>query len=112
MNVAWRAVDLRQLLLQMSKVNWEVRDIMSQHSPYVDFILRVNTQSDKRQNLFYSCIFIMKELQIFSMRLSEISKKVPVPKSTKVLLWQLLSHLVCNAFVEGYVKKNFRFISQ
>jgi len=37
------------------------------------------------------------------MRLSEMSKKVPVPKSTKVLLWQLLSHLVCNAFVEGYV---------
>lgn len=32
-----------------------------------------------------------------------MSKKVPVPKSTKVLLWQLLSHLVCNAFVEGYV---------
>jgi len=42
MNVAWRALDLRQLLVQMSSVNWEVRDIMSQHSPYVDFILRVN----------------------------------------------------------------------
>ncbi|XP_059490608.1 syndetin [Neocloeon triangulifer] len=82
MNIAWHAVDLRQLLTQMSKVNWEVRDVMSLHSPYVDFILR--------------------ELQIFSMRLSEISKRTPIPKSTKVLLWQFLSHLVCNAFVEGF----------
>ncbi|XP_065333095.1 syndetin [Cloeon dipterum] len=82
MNVAWHAVDLRQLLSQMSKVNWEVRDVMSQHSAYVDFILR--------------------ELQIFSMRLAEISKRVPIPKATKILLWQFLSHLVCNAFVDGF----------
>lgn len=41
MCVAWNALDLRQLLGQMSKVNWEVRDVMSQHSPYVDMVLRV-----------------------------------------------------------------------
>jgi predicted transcriptional regulator len=42
MCVAWHALDLRQLLAQMSKVNWEVRDVMSQHSPYVDTVLRVS----------------------------------------------------------------------
>lgn len=42
--VAWRAVDVRQAYALMLKVNWEVKDVMSQHSHYVDVILRVSPQ--------------------------------------------------------------------
>ncbi|XP_046386382.1 syndetin isoform X2 [Ischnura elegans] len=35
------AVNLRQLLTQMAQVNWEVPDVMSQHSSYIDILLRL-----------------------------------------------------------------------
>lgn len=41
MAVVAQAFDLRQMLLTMSKINWEVKDVMSQHNSYVDVILRV-----------------------------------------------------------------------
>lgn len=41
MAVVAQAFDLRQILIQMSKVNWEVKDVMSQHSSYIDMLLRV-----------------------------------------------------------------------
>lgn len=42
MAVVAQAFDLRQMLMAMSKINWEVKDVMSQHNSYVDVILRVN----------------------------------------------------------------------
>lgn len=41
MSVVAQAFDLRQILMSMSKINWEVKDVMSQHNPYIDMILRV-----------------------------------------------------------------------
>jgi hypothetical protein len=35
----------------MAKVNWEVKEVMSQHSQYVDILLRVRTVSVK---MFFS----------------------------------------------------------
>jgi len=39
--VAASAIDFRVILSLMAKVNWEVKDVMSQHSQYVDILLRV-----------------------------------------------------------------------
>ncbi|KAJ4430694.1 hypothetical protein ANN_19285 [Periplaneta americana] len=36
------AVDFRVTLVLMSKVNWEVKEVMSQHSQYVDILLRIH----------------------------------------------------------------------
>lgn len=36
-----QAFDLRQTLISMSKINWEVKEVMSQHNSYVDVIFRV-----------------------------------------------------------------------
>jgi len=39
--VAALAIDFRVILSLMAKVNWEVKDVMSQHSKYVDILLWV-----------------------------------------------------------------------
>lgn len=35
------AVDFKGILALMAKVNWEVKEVMSQHSQYVDILLKV-----------------------------------------------------------------------
>lgn len=42
MAVVAQAFDLRQILVCMSKINWEVKEVMSQHNSYIDMILRVS----------------------------------------------------------------------
>lgn len=42
MAVIAQAFDLRQILISMSKINWEVKEVMSQHNSYIDLILRVS----------------------------------------------------------------------
>ena len=39
--VSCRAVDYQGIVNSMDKVNWEVKELMSQHSQYVDILLRV-----------------------------------------------------------------------
>lgn len=41
MCVSGRIVDMPQILKEMAKVNFEVKEVMSQHSPYIDRIVRV-----------------------------------------------------------------------
>jgi Protein of unknown function C-terminus (DUF2451). len=40
--VAWKSIDTQQILLMMSRVDWEVSDIIEKHSPYVDYIVQVS----------------------------------------------------------------------
>ncbi|XP_046674194.1 syndetin [Homalodisca vitripennis] len=80
--VAWRAVDIRQALSLMMRVNWEVKDVESKHSNYVDFILR--------------------DLQIFSMKLEEISKNITIAQPVVDTLWANIAHQLADIFVEGF----------
>ncbi|GBM77752.1 Syndetin [Araneus ventricosus] len=82
MAVAARSIDYEQIVVLMSAVKWDVNEIMSQHSSYVDILLR--------------------ELQIFSMRLSEVSRKIPVPKEAYDLLWEHCIRLANHSFIEGF----------
>lgn len=41
-SVSAQAVNYDQVLGQMASVRWDIKDIMSQHNPYVDSILRVS----------------------------------------------------------------------
>lgn len=41
MSVIAKAFDLRQILTTMAKINWEIKEVMSQHNSYIDVILRV-----------------------------------------------------------------------
>src|SRR5690349_3991707 len=60
MLVAVKSIDYEQVLSYMSNARWDVREIMSQHNYYVDHLLR--------------------ELQIFSMRINEVcSNHLTIP---------------------------------
>ncbi|XP_015916520.1 syndetin [Parasteatoda tepidariorum] len=80
--VSAKTIDYDQIITQMSAVKWDISEIMSQHSQYVDILLR--------------------ELQVFSMRLSEVSKKVPIPKETYDLLWEYCIKFSNHSFIEGF----------
>jgi hypothetical protein len=41
MCVSASAVNFKLILALMAEVDWEVKDVMSQHSQYVDILLRV-----------------------------------------------------------------------
>ena len=40
-SVAWNAVDAKKIVAMMSKVDWEIIEVMTQHSEYVDILLKV-----------------------------------------------------------------------
>jgi len=42
--VSCKAVDYQNVVNTMDKVNWEVKELMSQHSSYVDILLRVSNE--------------------------------------------------------------------
>lgn len=80
--ISRRSLDLRSMLNMMGRVNWEIKDVSSQHSQYVDFILR--------------------EMQIFSMRLEQASSHLFISKDVINTLWEGLIIVCCNTFVEGF----------
>jgi len=81
-SVASRVIDYDQTLQLMTGVRWDVRDIMSQHNAYVDILVR--------------------ELQVFSMRVTQLSKQIPVPQETRAVLWDHCIRLINRTFVEGF----------
>uniref|UniRef100_A0A0A9XFR7 Coiled-coil domain-containing protein 132 n=1 Tax=Lygus hesperus TaxID=30085 RepID=A0A0A9XFR7_LYGHE len=80
--VAWRSVDSRQVLAMMSKVDWEVKEIMSEHSKYVDFIFQ--------------------ELHNFKKGLTEVDSTIQIPEPSVHAIWECLVMLIAHLFVEGF----------
>ncbi|XP_033208336.1 syndetin isoform X2 [Belonocnema kinseyi] len=82
MAVVSQALDIAGVLILMTKVNWEVRDVMSQHSSYVDKILQ--------------------EMQVLRLRLNDTGNRVPLPKEVDSAIWENVAHLVTRTLVEGF----------
>ncbi|XP_030747477.1 syndetin [Sitophilus oryzae] len=82
MAVVAQIFDLRQILVSMSKINWEVKDVMSQHNSYIDMILR--------------------EVQIFRVRLDEVVHRVPISNEVLKVLWENIAHIVTHTLVQGF----------
>ncbi|XP_034238333.1 syndetin isoform X2 [Thrips palmi] len=80
--ISGRALDLRTMLNMMARVNWEIKEVSSQHSPYVDSVLR--------------------DMQIFSMRLEEAASHLFISKDVHNTLWEALVIVCCSTFVEGF----------
>lgn len=40
-SVACRCLDMEQLVGHMSRVQWDIKEVMSQHNGYIDLILQV-----------------------------------------------------------------------
>ncbi|KAF2896789.1 hypothetical protein ILUMI_09384 [Ignelater luminosus] len=82
MCVAAQAFDLRQILISMSKINWEVKDVMSQHNSYIDVLLRA--------------------IQIFTMRLEQVNSRIPIPSDVFKVLWENIAHIITHTLVQGF----------
>lgn len=105
MCVTSRACDLHGILSTMGKVKWDVNHVSVQHSPYIDTMNRVSSES-----LLWICMTnpiyvwsmllseIFQSVQTFAMRMEEISKIVPVPFEC---VWNSLAHVTTHLLVEG-----------
>ncbi|KAG7281342.1 hypothetical protein CRUP_023493, partial [Coryphaenoides rupestris] len=65
--VAAKAIDYEQMLLMMSGVKWDIKEIMSQHNVYVDILL--------------------KEFEQFNGQLDEVSRQVRIPLAVSNVLY-------------------------
>ncbi|XP_022337065.2 syndetin-like isoform X3 [Crassostrea virginica] len=84
--VYWRvsaqAMNYEQVQGQMASVRWDIKDIMSQHNPYIDSML--------------------KNFEWVAHQLVEINRRVPIPRVVYRTLWEHCVRLANRTFVEGF----------
>ncbi|XP_049883214.1 syndetin [Pectinophora gossypiella] len=79
---AAKAVDARTALIAMSQVRWDVKSVAVEHSPYVDMITR--------------------KIQVFALRLENISSKVSLNLEVLNSVWAMVSKFTVHLLVEGF----------
>ncbi|CAH0599560.1 unnamed protein product [Chrysodeixis includens] len=79
---ASKAVDARTALIAMSQVKWDVKNVAVEHSAYVDMIIR--------------------KIQVFALRLENISTKVTLNSEILNSIWATVSKFIVHLLVEGF----------
>ncbi|XP_068626098.1 syndetin [Battus philenor] len=79
---ASKAVDARSALIAMSQVRWDVKNVAVENSPYVDMIVR--------------------KIQVFALRLENISTKVSLNLEVINSIWSMVSKFIVHLLVEGF----------
>lgn len=79
---ASKAVDARSCLIAMSQVRWDVKSVAVEHSPYIDMITR--------------------KIQVFALRLENISAKVTLNLEVVNSIWSMISKFIVHLLVEGF----------
>ncbi|XP_018307537.1 syndetin [Mycetomoellerius zeteki] len=82
MAVTSQAFDVANILNLMNKVNWEVTDVMSQHSNYIDALIQ--------------------EVCTLNERLNTIGTYIPLNTNICNAVWENVAHLITHALVEGF----------
>lgn len=82
MAVASQAFNVTAILSLMSRVNWEVTDVMSQHSSYIDVLLQ--------------------EIYVLNERLENIANSLSISDDVSNALWENVAHLITHTLVEGF----------
>ncbi|XP_076244228.1 vacuolar protein sorting 50 isoform X1 [Calliopsis andreniformis] len=82
MAVASQAFDVANILNLMNRVNWEVTDVMSQHSGYIDALLQ--------------------EICVLNERLTNIGSCLPLSDAVYNSVWENVAHLITHTLVEGF----------
>ncbi|CAK8673996.1 unnamed protein product [Clavelina lepadiformis] len=82
-----RCINMTSTIEKMFLVNWDIKDIMSQHNAYVDQLL--------------------KELGTFKSRLQQSVRSVQMPEAVSKVIWNHCIRISNQVFVEGFsnVKK-------
>ncbi|KAJ0169806.1 hypothetical protein K1T71_014412 [Dendrolimus kikuchii] len=79
---ASKSLDARTALIAMSQVKWDVKNVAVEHSPYVDMIIR--------------------KIQVFALRLENISAKVSLNLEVLQSVWAMVSKFIVHLLVEGF----------
>lgn len=77
-----RAFNVPNTLNLISKVNWELEDVSSQHSSYVDSLVQ--------------------EIREFKRKLTDIQNHVPMSKQVHETIWETMAHLLAHTLVDGF----------
>ncbi|KAL3842010.1 hypothetical protein ACJMK2_020083 [Sinanodonta woodiana] len=80
--VSSNVIHFDSILQSMSTVKWDIKEIMSQHNPYVDILI--------------------KNFADFHLRLSELSRHLPISRAAYEILWDHCIRLANRTFVDGY----------
>ncbi|XP_065897412.1 syndetin-like isoform X2 [Dysidea avara] len=80
--VSKKAINYAQMLTHMTTVKWDIKEIMSQHSQYVDNLL--------------------KEFADFGDKISRIERDIGIPEQTYQILWEMAIRMANRTFVEGF----------
>lgn len=54
--------------------------------------------------------FVLKEIQIFALRLEQISSKIPVNPEVARSLWENIAHIITHTLVQGLVLYIYIFL--
>ncbi|CAG5109305.1 Similar to VPS50: Syndetin (Homo sapiens) [Cotesia congregata] len=68
------------IITLMNKVNWEIKDVMSQHSSYIDVLHH--------------------EIEAFARSLNNLTRIIPITTDVKFALWDNVAHLITNTTSE------------
>lgn len=77
-----RAFDTPSILNLMNKVDWELKDVATEHSGYIDFLIA--------------------EVREFKTKLDDLQNYVPLSKDVYDSIWESVAYLLTNVFVEGF----------
>ena len=82
-NVSVNVLDYMSIALMISKVNWDIGEILTQHNVYVDKLAN--------------------ELHIFRNRLDHINEQsLPISKAVYETVWDQILEKIFYTMVEGY----------
>ncbi|CAF4550005.1 unnamed protein product [Rotaria sp. Silwood1] len=82
-NVSANVLDYMSIALMISKVNWDIGEILTQHNVYVDILAN--------------------ELQTFQNRFDQINQQLlPIPKAVYRTIWDQILDKIFYTMVEGY----------
>ncbi|VDN50982.1 unnamed protein product [Dracunculus medinensis] len=80
--VAVKAINYRQLIVRVSSTRWDLNELQSQHSAYVDSLLQ--------------------DLEAFKKRLEMINEYLPLSKDIINTVWDIVINCSFKALVQGY----------
>jgi syndetin len=82
-NVSANVIDYMAIALMISKVNWDVEQILTQHNAYVDILVN--------------------QLQVFGQQFDHINAQIlPMPKAVYRTVWDQILDKIFYTMVEGY----------
>ncbi|KAH0567808.1 hypothetical protein KQX54_014262 [Cotesia glomerata] len=70
------------IITLMNRVNWEIKDVMSQHSSYIDVLHH--------------------DIEAFARSLNNLTRLIPITTDVKFALWDNVAHLITHTLVEGF----------